>query len=207
MANSELQFSGSITASNLNTLLDIQQKNPPSDVYLFFADNVYDINVKERSIKGPSTLSVKADHKAEVIYFRIDRFVDYMDLSNTVCVIEYVLPQDVNRVPYYYVVPFYDTSKFLEDNKMIFPWVVGAQATKKSGTLEYTIRFFKVEGEGEKAILDYSLSFSPAYTQVLSGLNVNEEALGEEYDTPLASAYEDLVFQLKNNQTHWTVLD
>lgn len=195
------------TLSNVDVLLEIQEKNPPSDVYLFFADNVYDIDVKERSIKGPSTLSVRTDHKADVIYFRIDRFVDYMDLANTVCVIEYVIPGDIKRVPYYYVVPFYDTSKFLEDSKMIFPWVVGSQATQSAGTLEYTIRFFRVDGQGEKATLSYSLSFSPAYAKVLPSLNVNEEGMGTEYDIPLATAYEDLVYQLKNNQTHWTILD
>ena len=72
-----------------------------------------------------------------------------MDLANTICVIEYILPGDKSKVPYIYVVPFYDTSKFIQEGKMIIPWALGGAATSKNGLLEYAIRFYRVSKDAE----------------------------------------------------------
>jgi hypothetical protein len=68
--------------------------NAPSNVFLPYAHNIYDIDLNTRTIRGPSVLSVQRDHKSEIIYFKVDRYFDYMDLSNTVCIIEYIVPGD-----------------------------------------------------------------------------------------------------------------
>jgi hypothetical protein len=71
----------------LSQLYIIQNQNPPSYVLFSNIKEVYDIDLKTRTITPPSLLSVSKDHKAETIYFSIDRYHDYMDLSNTTCVI------------------------------------------------------------------------------------------------------------------------
>ena len=61
----------------------IQSQNPPSLVLFPETKTIYDIDLDSRTITGPEILSVSRDHKAETVYFRIDRFRDYMDLSKT----------------------------------------------------------------------------------------------------------------------------
>lgn len=191
--------------TTLDQLYDLQAKNAPSNVYLPFADNIYDIDLKTRQIHGPDYISVQRDHKSEIIYFRVDRFWDYMDLSNTVCIVEYIVPGDVERVPHIYVVPFYDTAKFMKDNKMIFPWNVGGAATSQNGTIEYAIRFYRIDGEGNNKKLVYNLNTLPTKSKVLKSLETDGEIMKAEYDIPV-EAYEELIHQVINNRTYWTIV-
>lgn len=192
-----------INDETLEQLYNIQKESAPSNVYLPYAHNIYDVDLKTRTIHGPEMISVQKDHRSEVIYFKVDRFVDFMDLANTVCVIEYIIPGDVKRVPYLYAVPFYDIMKYASENKMIFPWNVSGAATLKSGKIEYAIRFFKIDENGGKLI--YNLNTLPATSSILSNIEGSSELLNTEYDIPV-EAYESLIWQVKNNKTYWTIL-
>lgn len=189
----------------LEQLHEIQSKNPPTMAYLPYAHNIYDIDLNSRTIYGPPMIGAQRDHKAEVIYFKIDRYFDYMDLANTACVIEYVLPQDKDKVPYIYVVPFYDTTKFMQEGKLLFPWAVGGTATSQEGTLEYAVRFFKVSDQDGTLELVYNLNILPATTVVKRSLEVDNEIMKAEYDIP-ADKYENLIYQVENNRTTWRIL-
>ncbi len=191
--------------ATLEQLHEIQSTKAPSNVFLPYAHNIYDIDLNTRTIKGPEFLSVRRDHRAEVIYFKIDRFFDYMDLANTICVIEYILPEDTTRIPHLYIVPFYDVSTYLKEGKMIFPWAVGGAATSKKGELEYAIRFYRIEGEGENKKLSYNLNTLPTSSLVLPSMEVDEEAMRVEYDIDL-DTYHDLISQLQENKTYWSIL-
>lgn len=191
--------------STREQLYNAQVQGAPSNVYLPYAHNIYDIDLKTRTIYGPDTISVQRDHRSEVIYFKVDRYFDYMDLANTVCVVEYIIPGDEERIPYLYTVPFYDTIKFSEENKMIFPWNVGGAATMNSGIIEYAIRFFKVHDSGNKTELVYSLSTLPTKSKVLPNLEGDTEIMKAEYDISVEK-YESLIQQLSDNRTYWTIL-
>lgn len=191
--------------SNLEQLYDIQARNAPSNVYLPYAHNIYDIDLNSRTIYGPSVLSVQRDHKSEIIYFKVDRYYDFMDLANTICIIQYIIPGDASRIPHIYIVPFYDTYKFMKENKIIFPWNVTGAATAKEGNIEYSIRFYKIDYVNDKLELIYNLNTLPATSRVLRSIGVDEEAMKTEYDIPLG-AYEELIHQLQNNRTFWTIL-
>ena len=52
------------------------------------SERIYDIDLNTRKVSVPEYLSVETDHKAEVIYFRVDRYFDYMDLAEIPCVIQ-----------------------------------------------------------------------------------------------------------------------
>ena len=203
--NNILSAIGTDEVTTLEQLYNIQTKNAPSNVYLPLAHNIYDIDLKTRTIYGPETISVQRDHKSEVIYFKVDRYFDYMDLANTVCVIEYIIPGDLKRVPYIYVVPFYDTSKFIQENKMIFPWNVGGAATFQSGTIEYAIRFFKIDGDGANAKLVYNLNTLSTKSRILANIEGDNEIMKAEYDIPV-DKYELLIQQVQNNKTYWTII-
>ena len=73
----------------LEQLHQIQSQNPPSIALLSNAEVIYDVDLSTRKIDSPKFLSVARDHKSETIYFRVDRFFDYMDLTNTICVVQY----------------------------------------------------------------------------------------------------------------------
>ena len=123
----------------LSNLYAIQSLNPPS--YVLFPDTkkTYDISLETREISAPEFLSVSKDHDSETIYFRINRFHDYMDLSNTTCVIQYITP---DKKAHLYAVPFYDILTEKASNMMIFPWCVDGNVTKYSGIVNFSIRFF-----------------------------------------------------------------
>lgn len=204
--NQVLKDIGTDEITTLDQLSNIQAKNPPSNVYLPYANNIYDIDLNTRTIHGPSILSVQRDHKAEVLYFKVDRYFDYMDLANTICIVEYITPDDLQKIPNIYIVPYYDTRKFLNEGKMIFPWVIGGAATNKDGILEYAIRFYKVDDFEGKKILSYSLSTLPTTSQVLRSIESDGEIMKIHYDTAIAPQYEVLIDQLQKNRTYWTIL-
>jgi hypothetical protein len=145
----------------------IQSQNPPSLVLFPETKTIYDIDLDSRTITGPEILSVSRDHKAETVYFRIDRFRDYMDLSNTACVIQYKTPDGKQ---YLYPVPFYDVITEKENQKMIFPWCIDGMATSQKGTVQYSVRFFIVEERSEEYTYLYNLSTIPAKGEVLHGM-------------------------------------
>ena len=101
-------------------------ENPPAYARLPSAENIYNIDAKTRVVDAPEFLGVERDHKSEVIYFVIDRKVDYMDLSQTCCVINYV--NDVTNMARSYIVPFYDIYTLATEGKMLVPWNLDATA-------------------------------------------------------------------------------
>ena len=193
----------------MNNLYDIQYTNPPSNVCLTGANskNTYDIDLSTRTIHGPATLSVARDHKSTVIYFKVDRYFDFMDLSNTICVVEYKVLRENKEVPYIYVAPFLDTQRHAAENKMIFPWVISGVAARQDGIVEYAIRFYRLEGlTSDDSKIVYDLHTLPAKSTVLAGLNVNEEDIQYEYDYD--ASYKDyLAKQIADNITYWHTLE
>ena len=189
----------------LDTLFDIQENNPPKLAEMFFANTYHDIDLKTRKIDSPEYLSILKDHKAENIYFRIDRFCDYMDLSTTTCIISYKNKEESGI----YVVPYYDIVSFRGDinegtvDKLVFPWCIDGKASAVSGNIEYAIRFYKVDETGKKLV--YNLNTLPAISKIMYGLDVEDQAFEGGYDMA-ASAYEDLlsrIQELQKRDTYW----
>lgn len=187
-------------------LYEIASQNTPNIVELPGAKrNMYEVDLSTREIKSPKYLSITADHKAEVVYFVFDRYFDYMDLSNTTCVIQYIAP---NGSPYVYVVPFYDIYTFRHLNKMIIPWNIDGAATQQKGELKYSIRFYKIAGEGKDSEIVYNLNTLPASSEILEGLNV--DSLNKEEVDFQTEAYEYLmsqISQLSRKELYWEILD
>lgn len=186
-------------------LYEIASQNSPNIAELPGATkNMYEVNLSTREIDSPEFLSVNAEHKAEVVYFVMDRFYDYMDLTTTTCVIQYIAP---DGKPYVYIVPFYDIYTFRSLNKMIIPWNIDGAATQVAGTLKYSIRFYKMAGEGEYATIAYNLNTLPAESQILESLNV--DPLNKEEVDFQTEAYEYLMSEISNlhrKELYWEIL-
>lgn len=194
-------------ADNLEYLYTIQSQYSPCIVELPGANNnIHNVELSTRTIAPPKFISVSADHKAETVYFVMDRYYDYMDLTNTCCLIQYYTP---DKLPYVYIVPYYDIYTYRGLNKMIIPWNVDGAATQKQGKLTFSIRFFKIEYDEENnPKLVYNLSTLAAETEVLSGLNV--DPLNKEEVDFGTNAYEIImqeISELKRKGTYWEILD
>lgn len=188
----------------LSHLYIIQSQNPPSLVLFPETKRIYDIDLDSRIINSPKFLSVSKDHKAETIYFRIDRFHGYMDLSNTTCVIQYITPDGKAHI---YSVPFYDVTTERIHNKMIFPWCVDGAATSQQGTVQYSIRFYRIEEDNQEYKLIYNLNTQITEGKVLQGMQVSE--LSKDFDIS-AEGYDyllSLIQDINRDGVYWDILD
>lgn len=197
----------------------IQDKNLPTRAVLLPKDEeIYYIDLNKRKIFGPKVLSVEKDHQAEIIYFKINRYYDNMDLANTVGVVQYV-NKNAKDDGHIWAIPYYDTFTCGELNPeekdmMLFPWVIEGPATAAPGPVEFAVKFycaeeFDNEKTGEK---DYKFTFilntQPAVGEVLYGMNVisDDNENTNIYDTTeLEQIYNRLkkLEDLSVNKLYW----
>ena len=187
----------------LEKLWLIQTNNFPRKAILPYAEKIYNVDLKTRIIDSPEFLSVQKDHSAESIYFSAPRYVDYMDLSETACIIQYRLMDGKTGI---YHVPYYDITSQREPGKerIIFPWLLSGQATALSGPVEYSIRFFRVDEAGKKLL--YNLNTLPATSSVLYGMDVQDEDFEGQYNGIEATQYEtllNLISEILNQDMYW----
>ena len=191
----------------------IHNENAPQFARLPSADNVYHINAKTREINAPESLGIERDHRAKTIYFAIDQRVDYMDLSQTCCVIQFI--NNATKLSANYIVPFYDIYTCAADGKMLIPWSLDATALSAAGTVDFAIHFYKVgnkvdieNGINEK-VITYSLNTVPARSKVLPGLNIKKANQDSDYLLK-TSQYDELVSEINRisnyQQLYWTIL-
>lgn len=188
----------------LSQLYIIQNQNPPSLVLFPNIKKVYNIDLTSRTIETPEFLSVSSDHKSETIYFQVDRYHDYMDLSNTICVVQYITPDKKVHV---YPVPFFDVMTKRDEKKMIFPWCIDGAATRQKGPIQYSIRFYKIRDNSSDYELIYNLSTLITTSQILHGMQVSQ--LSEDFDIS-AEGFDSLLSMIQNinrEGTYWTIIE
>lgn len=158
------------------------------------------INLNTRTIdmQNMMNLGVLGDHNAETLWFQVDRYFDTMDLLDTHIAIQCrnanPLPVDNNNL---FVVNIgsakaqigtdaHNSGIFVpEDNKGIlrFPWTLTKPITEFNGTVEFSIRFFKLDGDR----IEYSLNTQPAQFNVCNSLNIENT----NYASLSASEWQD----------------
>lgn len=204
-----------ITTENkyLANLDILQNVNQPSYVLLPNADKIYNIDVNARKIENPNITLVEKDHRSTTVYFCIDRYIDYMDLAHTKCIVQY----NIGDKTLYYPVPFYDVYIKAIDGKIVFPWNIDYSVTKKPGNVPFAIKFFKVgktldENNNEELILTYSLNILPSSLTVTKAfveqqINEGKEAYLEPGEVETIMAYVDATMQTLSRKVYWTVVD
>lgn len=178
-------------------LWELQSSAPTRRAILLPKDEkIYNIDLNTRKISVPKFLSVAKDHEAETIYFKFDRYYDYIDLTTKACVIQYT---NANGESYIYPVPYYDTETFAGENKVIIPWCIQGKATEKSGIIKFAVKWYSVN---ENKKLSYTLNTLRAEGEVLSGQNPNEmDWSSDQIDlsSELVGLIQDLEDAYKNN--------
>lgn len=101
-------------------------------------------------------IAVQGDEVAEIIYFEIDRFFDATDLSLMDIAVQWIHEEDLKGAgdPYYRYTPI--VIKDIESNpgKLIFGWPISSDITSRSGKINFSIRFYRIDGNQ----IIYSLS-------------------------------------------------
>lgn len=156
----------------------IQSENAPSLAILLPSDEkIYYVDLETRKVEAPEYLGVEGDHRAEVIYFKVNRFYDFYDLTQAVCVIQYINALGESKA---YVVPYYDIDTLSttnlnsgeEDDLILFPWMIDGETTKIKGPIRFSIKFYKLNDTGTKYL--YNLTTLEATSQILSGIGHDE---------------------------------
>lgn len=179
-------------------LWEIQSSAPTRTAILLpTTEKIYNIDLNTRKIEVPKFLSVAKDHEAETLYFKFDRYFDYIDLTTKTCIIQYV---NANGDSYIYPVPYYDVQTFASQNKVIIPWCIQGAATAKAGTVKLAICWYSVN---EHHKISYSFNTLVAEGEVLQGQNPNEMELSSN-SIDLSSELLELIQELErayNNDT------
>ena len=150
-------------------LWELQSTAPTRRAILLPKDEkIYDINLDTRKISVPKFLSVAKDHEAETIYFKFDRYYDYIDLTTKACIIQYT---NANGESFIYPVPYYDTQTFADTNQVIIPWCIQGKATEKAGTIKFAVKWYSTN---ENKKLSYSFNTLRTEAEILAGQNPNE---------------------------------
>ena len=172
-------------------LYRIQDENKPSLAVLLPNDEkIYEIDMNSRKIEAPKYLSVELDHRAETIYFKVGRYYDNIDLANMTCVVQYINAKGEGRV---YPVPFYDVETYADENMMLFPWCIDGEATKASGNVTYSVRFYDIDESA--TYMRYNMSTLPSKSEVLHGISSKTDI--DDSNDYLLSFKDQILTQLK----------
>lgn len=87
----------------------------------------------------------------------------------------------------------------IDKPKILFPWVIGDEATAAAGNLQFSIRFYMIDEDGETLI--YNLNTKPATSKILQGMHVTIRDDEFNDDVGIMSDY------LENIDTKPTILE
>lgn len=137
---------------------------------------IYEIDLNSRTIQAPEFLSVEYDHNAETIYFKCDRYFDCIDLAreDIALVVQYenANPKATQR-GYVYLPPYIDVETFKAEGKIAFPWVIEGQATAYSGTVTFSVRFYKLNQDKN---YEFNLNTLASNSRVLHGMDLYNDS-------------------------------
>lgn len=135
-----------------------------------------EINANTRVITVPSQLrqvGVHGDKYAEIVFFRIDRYYDAVDLATRDIYIEWENAAGEKGVSKEFLC---DTQSEKNKDKIIFGWIIDDAITKQAGTIRFAVRFVEwtnplAENGSGGATLAYSFSSLPAQMTIVESLN------------------------------------
>lgn len=150
-------------------LAEIQNSNITTYTTVPTTEPRFSINANTRAIEVPSEftfLGVRNDHKAETIYFEIDRYFDDVDLSEHTCVIQFLNKNASETKEGVYPITTMDVDSV--DGKIVFGWNICNDATQLSGDIVFSVRFYSID---ENGLFTYNFNTLSASSIILETLN------------------------------------
>ena len=150
---------------------------------------MFEIDANSRKIEIPNDfrtngISVQGDHLAETIFFSIDRYFDYTDLSTTDININWKMGNESGKTKNFIL------SKDIIPGRLVFGWPINNVVTAKSGALQFAVEFFKTDNSG----VIYRLNTLAATANIKDGLIVDENAEAVDLDTDIKRALTNSAF-------------
>lgn len=136
---------------------------------------IYQIDLDKRKIEAPAYLSVEADQNAEIIWFKVDRFYDNIDLYSGVAWIQYINADKEERL---YAAPLLVGTEQFGNEQILIPWVIGKEVAKTAGTIQFSFQFFQLSEDSQRFL--YILNTQPSSSRVLNGMHVDPFSVVEE---------------------------
>lgn len=156
-------------------------------------EEYFKIDANSRIITVPESfrkngIAVQGDEVAEVVYFKINRYFDFMDLNNTYIIIQWKLEGRTDEG-----VSIEKTGTSMEwvrdiesePDYLIFGWALDSSITQYQGNLKFSVRFINInendEDDIENGTIEYSLSTLEATAAINKALNfqLDSEVLAE----------------------------
>lgn len=196
-----------------NSLLhQMQSNNRPTIVdRLPSSENVYNIDLNTRTVETPSSLAIQYDHNAETIYFCVDRYFDHIDLSKSMCVIQYINAKNQGGL---YFVPYYDLTTYYEEDKILLPWMLEKFLTQYNGKVKFAIRFYRVDEDYSSTDIKflYNINTQTAISSITPGGALTEDflELNDSYDfdaNVIAQLRQEIADINRRNDLYWIVLN
>lgn len=151
---------------------------------------MFEINANTREIIIPAHfkkhgVSVEGDTIAETLIFKINRFVDFVDLSETDIFVQWEIEgkEEYSNITFKHL--DYDPEYLL------FAWPITNKVTEKAGVLKFSVRCIKREGENSP--ITYSFNTLPASVGISKALKSDLD-----YDTEAENADELFITAIEN---------
>lgn len=175
-------------------LWKIQDQNPPTTALLLpNSERMIEVDLNTRLITAPEYLSVATDHRAETVYFVLDRFHDNVDLSTMNCVVEFVSADKNgrNQKSGLFAVPFTDKETLSKEERIIVPWLIQGLATAQTGVITYSLKFYQIS-QNDSSKFSYVLNTQPAKSKILEGNSFDQTAFVAAVEEMMGSTLEEL---------------
>lgn len=157
-------------------LLEIQNDSVVTYTTLPSNEPRFIIDANSREISIPvefEFLAVLNDHKAETVYFEIDRYFDNQDLSECTCVVQFINENTKFDKSSEGISPVTYIDLETIDGKIIFGWEITNDCAVYGGTIAFAVRFYSIDDDGE---FTYSFNTKAASSLILDTLNVYSDS-------------------------------
>lgn len=169
---------------------DLYAIDPKFALLLPLDEPMFEINANTREIVIPAHfkkhgVSVEGDTIAETLIFKINRFVDFVDLNETDIFVQWEIEgkEEHSNITFKYL--DYDP-EFL-----LFAWPITNRITEKSGVLKFSVRFIKRESDSSPITYSFNtLAASVGISKALKA-DLNYETEAENADELFISAIEN----------------
>lgn len=150
---------------------------------------MFEINANTRTISVPADfrtngISVQGDHLAETVFFSIDRYFDYVDLSSTDISINWKMGNVTGRTKNFIM------SKEILPGRVVFGWPINNIITEKSGQLTFAVEFRK-ERDGKVV---YNFNTLAANVTIKDGLVIDGDIEAIALDNDILSILTNSAF-------------
>lgn len=148
---------------------------PVDEDFLLINNNTREISVSKTSF-AKNGIAVEADHLAEIVYFKVDRYFDRMDLAQNKMNIEIrwsLLNSKRQTVKYgSSKALFIDAESY--PGEVVFGWAVSRDMCSEAGSLAFSVCFYIGENKAaeEIGLRDYSLNTQIASLPVKAGIGI-----------------------------------